>query len=94
MMRFLALIFAPTRLAPYIVTANVSALYLALRHDLFYYRAEDSDMVEATLYDDAPHLIFALALVHYAARESLNWGMRPRHALSSWGKPEDCAIEK
>ena len=30
---FLVLIFAPNRLAPYIVTANVPALYLALHHD-------------------------------------------------------------
>ena len=50
MMYFLALICASIRLA-YIVTANVPTLYLALHKDLLYYRAEDSDVVEATLYD-------------------------------------------
>ena len=54
-MRCPALICAPTRLASYIVTGNVPASYLALHHDqdLLYYRAEDSDVVEATLYDGA-----------------------------------------
>ena len=57
MMRFLAFICSPTRLASYIVTANGPALYLSLHHDhdLLYYRAENSDVVEATLYDGAPH---------------------------------------
>ena len=59
----------PTRLASYIVTA-MTALYLALHHDqdLLYYRAEDSDVVEATLYGGAPHLISAIAPVHCAAQ--------------------------
>ena len=75
MMRFLAFIRATTRLASYIMTANGPALYLSLHHghDLLYYRAEDSDVVEAMLYDGAPHLMSALAPVHCAAMESLNW---------------------
>ena len=58
MMRFLAFICAPTRLASYIATANGPALYLSLHHDhnLLYYSAEDSDVVEAKLYDGAPHI--------------------------------------
>ena len=46
MMCFLALICALTRLASYIVTANVPALHLALHHDqdLLYCGAEDSDV--------------------------------------------------
>ena len=87
MMRFLALILAPT------VTANESALYLALHHDrnFLYFRAEDSDVAKSTLCGGAPHLIFVLATGHCAVWESLNRGMRPWRALPSWGEPEDCA---
>ena len=84
----------PTRLVSYIVTANVPALYLALHHDqALYYRAEDSDLVEATLYGGAPNLICPYP-VHCAAQESLSRGMRAWRALLSSGKPEDCAHEK
>ena len=70
--RFLALICSPTRLG-HIVTVNVPTLYL-------YYRAEDSDVVEATLYGGVPHLISALAPMHCAEGESLSRGMRPWRA--------------
>ena len=86
----------PAGWASYIVTVNVPALYLAVHHDhdLLYYRAEDSDVVEAMLYGGAPHLISALVSVLCAARESLRGGMRPWRALPSLEKPGDCAHVK
>ena len=49
------------------MTANVPALHLAFHQDLLYCRAEDSDVVEATLYGGAPRLISVIAPVHCAA---------------------------
>ena len=83
MMRFLAFTCAPTRQA-YIVTANVPALHLALHQDLLYCRAEDNDVVDATLYGGTPRLISALAPVHCAARESLSRGDRGARAAEFW----------
>ena len=96
MVRFLALICTPSRLASYIVTVNVSALYLALHYDQdrLYNRAEDSGVVGAILNDGVPHLISALVPVQFAAQESLSGGMRPGRALASLEKPEDCAHVK
>ena len=48
MICFLALICAASGLA-YPVVANVLVLHLAFHQDLLYYRAEDSDVAEATL---------------------------------------------
>ena len=48
MICFLALICAPSRLA-YPVVTNVLALHLVLHRDLLFYRAEYSDVSEATL---------------------------------------------
>ena len=62
------------------MTANMPALHLALQQDLLHYGAEDSDVVEVTLYGGAARLISALGPVLCTVRESLSRGMRPWRA--------------
>ena len=52
-MRYLALICTPTRLAYIGLRTCRPYRYLALHQGLLYYSAEDSDVVEATLYGGA-----------------------------------------